>query len=256
MKTCLICKTSYEVSNFKRYCSHECYLKAPIKLNGAVITTCLQCGESVLKYKSQMCKNTFCNSTCAGNFNGKKLSEKGSENIHCSYCNKIFNRRKALNVTRKTKEEKLNFCSQECNGLYAVKLGKGIFDQSQNYIKLRSDLELFIESKIGNEFPFLDLEVCNRTLMNGPELDFYIPSIKLAIEINGIFHYSPIHGEDLLFKIQTKDKLKIDFCFTNKIQLIVVKSTCNFYDRVGNKIWNNEIKPELLKLIPFCENTW
>lgn len=256
MKTCLICNFSFENSNFKRYCSHECYLKAPIKLNGAIITFCLYCGESVLKYKSQVCKNTFCNSTCAGNYNGKIKSEKNSDTISCSFCNNKFIRKKSLNITRKTKEEKLNFCSQECNGLHAVRLGKGIFDSNQNYIKLRSNLELFIESKIRNEFPFLYLEVCNRTLMNGLELDFYIPSIKLAIEINGIFHYSPIHGEDLLFKIQTKDKLKIDFCFTNKIQLIIVKSICNFYDQVGNKIWNNEIKPELLKLIPFCESKW
>lgn len=251
--SCLICKSLFDKSNFKRYCSHECYMKAPVKSSSAIVTNCLQCGELVLKYKSQMCKNTFCNCTCAGNFNGKNLSEKASQEINCSYCGNIFTRRKGLNVARKTKEQKLNFCSKQCKGTYDSTIPKGIHDPNSSFVKNRSALEIFIEEKIKSYFPYIALNLNNRSVL-GLELDFYLPELNLAFEINGLVHYKAIYGEDMFIKIQEKDNRKIQLCNEKEIDLITVKSIVRFYESVGEKIWNEEIKPELLKRIPFCEN--
>ena len=56
----------------------------------------------------------------------------------------------------------------------------------------------------------------------GSELDIYIPSLKMAIEINGIFHYEPIYGEDKLNQIISNDSLKKQSCDKNNISLYVV----------------------------------
>ena len=57
------------------------------------------------------------------------------------------------------------------------------------------------------------------------ELDIYIPSLKLAFELNGIFHYEPIHGMDLLSKIQNNDNRKILACAEQQIELCIIDST-------------------------------
>ena len=36
------------------------------------------------------------------------------------------------------------------------------------------------------------------------ELDVYVPSLNLAFELNGIFHYEPIYGEKKLNQILSK----------------------------------------------------
>ncbi len=169
-------------------------------------------------------------------------------------CSKLITKIPSEFYKRYTKLPKNNFCSSKCKGIFDSKSGIGIFDPNQTHVKLRSKLEEFLELKILEMFPYIELEICNRTLMSGLELDFYIPLINLAIEVNGIFHYEPIYSQELLNKIQIKDNRKIDFCFKQNIDLIIIKSIVDFHQNVGNNIWNLEIKPELLKRIPFCEN--
>ena len=50
------------------------------------------------------------------------------------------------------------------------------------------------------------------------ELDIYLPSLKLAIEIQGIFHYKPIFifGDLKLKQIQDNDLNKKLICFEKK----------------------------------------
>ncbi len=58
-------------------------------------------------------------------------------------------------------------------------------------------------------------------------LDFYIPSLKLSIEVNGKQHYfyTPyFHKSKLNFlKAKVKDKQKVEFCKLNNITLIHLK---------------------------------
>ena len=53
-------------------------------------------------------------------------------------------------------------------------------------------------------------------------MDIYIPSLKLAIEFNGIFHYEPIYGDNKLKRIKTNDTRKFQACIENKIELCII----------------------------------
>jgi hypothetical protein len=62
----------------------------------------------------------------------------------------------------------------------------------------------------------------NRKDTIGSELDIYFPSLRLGIELNGIFHYEPIFGQDKLDKIQVNDTNKYKACLDNNIDLCLI----------------------------------
>ena len=65
--------------------------------------------------------------------------------------------------------------------------------------------------------------------LNGLELDFYIPDIKLGIECQGIQHYSPVEffgGEDGFEKTMLHDKSKKELCNINGVKLIFFTKEC------------------------------
>lgn len=72
--------------------------------------------------------------------------------------------------------------------------------------------------------------------------DFYISSLNLAIEYQGIQHYEPVDafGGEKNFKIQQKrDKIKREYCEKNNIKLLEIPYT--EYDNV-EKILSKELK--------------
>jgi hypothetical protein len=54
---------------------------------------------------------------------------------------------------------------------------------------------------------------------------FYIPEIKLAFELNGIFHYEPIYGTEKLNQIQNNDNRKFQACLEKEIELCVIDTS-------------------------------
>ncbi len=56
-------------------------------------------------------------------------------------------------------------------------------------------------------------------------LDIYIPSLNIAFELNGIFHYEAIYGDDKLNSIINNDRIKFQSCLSNKIELCVINTT-------------------------------
>ncbi|MGA9377881.1 MAG: hypothetical protein WBV73_03685, partial [Phormidium sp.] len=54
------------------------------------------------------------------------------------------------------------------------------------------------------------------------ELDIYIPSLNLAFELNGIFHYEPIYGLEKLESIQNNDNRKLQTCLEKEIELVFI----------------------------------
>lgn len=72
--------------------------------------------------------------------------------------------------------------------------------------------------------------------------DFYIPSMNIAIEYDGIQHFEPIDffntkNNDTLDDIHRRDKIKNDFCLKNGITLIRVPYNCkNINDFLRNHI--------------------
>lgn len=63
---------------------------------------------------------------------------------------------------------------------------------------------------------FIDIEQSNKTVLNGKELDIYIPSKKLAIEYNGLYWHSDN------FKDKNYHSDKLNMCLNNGIRLIQI----------------------------------
>ena len=85
------------------------------------------------------------------------------------------------------------------------------------------------------------------------ELDIYIPSLKLAFELNGPFHYEPIFGEEKLKSTQTNDKRKFQACLEHKIELCIIDTSKQRYfkEKTSNEylcIITNIIEQKLLDI--------
>ena len=117
-----------------------------------------------------------------------------------------------------------NFCSRSCAATYN--------NTHKTTGTRRSKLEAYLEQQLRSEFPQLEL-TCNGKDAIGSELDFYFPQLRLAIELNGIFHYEPIYGTDKLERIQANDQQKsiacnkagIEFCTIDTSTVTHVTST-------------------------------
>lgn len=97
----------------------------------------------------------------------------------------------------------------------------------------RSKLEKYIEDQLANLYPHLTVLYNDRTTIKA-ELDIYIPSLQLAIELNGIFHYEPIFGELKLSQTQTNDKRKFQACLEEKIELCIIDTSTMKYFKPAN----------------------
>ncbi len=75
---------------------------------------------------------------------------------------------------------------------------------------------------MSSEFPTLSI-ICNdKKVLDGYEIDIYIPSLKLGIEWNGVVHHKPIYGKKKLDRIQQIDLEKSIMCKSKEIELVVV----------------------------------
>ncbi len=136
--------------------------------------------------------------------------------LNCSNCKKKFKKE-----FHRFKKSKNNFCSQSCSATYNNK--------HKTHGTRRSKLEAYIEEQLPSYFPDLEI-IYNGKEAIGSELDIYIPSLKLAFELNGIFHYEPIFGETKLTQIQQNDKSKMKSCINNKIDLCIIDvSTLSYF---------------------------
>jgi hypothetical protein len=57
------------------------------------------------------------------------------------------------------------------------------------------------------------------------ELDIYVDDLKFGVELNGIYHYEPIHGDVLLSKIQNNDNRKFQACLERGIELCIINTS-------------------------------
>ena len=159
-------------------------------------------------------RGLFCSTKCRGEFKTKTMVVS----LVCVTCGKEFTRKLshiAGSSTGKNKSDR-NFCSQSCSATYN--------NTHKTYGNRRSKLEAYLESQFRSEFPSLEL-ICNGKEAIGSELDFYFPQIRLAIEINGIFHYEPIYGSDKLERTKANDQQKYANCLAAGIELCIVSCT-------------------------------
>jgi hypothetical protein len=115
---------------------------------------------------------------------------------------------------------KNNFCSRSCAATYNNK--------NKTHGTRRSKLECFIEKKLNELYPDLEIHYNKKDTINS-ELDIYIPSFKLAFELNGIFHYEPIYGEEKLTQITNNDNRKFQACLEKGIELCILDTSQQNY---------------------------
>lgn len=182
---------------------------------------CLACGETFYKCKNQIqsqlkghpnFQHKFCTLKC---FGASNIVDKTKCN--CGTCGKeilVLPR-----ILANSKSGKV-FCSKSCAAIH------------QNAHKTtgyrRSKLEKFLEQELPKIFPDLEIRYNDRELCNGLELDLYIPSLKIAFELNGPVHYQPFYGKTLEEKekqfdnIRTKDIMKQHICSEKRIDLYII----------------------------------
>jgi len=158
-----------------------------------------------LKYKRGRIK--FCSPECNSNF------QKRREKINCTNCNEIFYKKQS--EIKKSKSGN-HFCSKSCSTSYNNK--------HKTHGTRRSKLEIYLEEQLIKLYPKINFHFNRKDAINS-ELDIYIPSLKLAFELNGIFHYEPIFGSEKLKKIQNNDQRKFQACLENNIELVLVNSS-------------------------------
>lgn len=147
----------------------------------------------------------FCNHSCA---NGKK---RNKQTVTCKNCNKIFS--KGNYHCQKTPN---HFCSHSCSATYQ--------NTHKTYGSRRSKLEIYLEEQLTKLYPILPIDFNKKDAIQS-ELDIYIPSLKLAFELNGIFHYEPIYGVDKLKQVQNNDQRKFQACIENQIELVLIDNS-------------------------------
>jgi len=185
---------------------------------------CKNCNTIFIKSQTEINRkpNHFCSQQCRINFN------KSETKVICKNCSKQF-----IKYNSQISKSKNNFCSRSCSATYN--------NNHKKYGYKRSKLEVYLEEQLREQFPELKI-ICNNKEIIGSELDFYFPTLNLAIEINGIFHYEPIYGKDKLTNIQNNDKAKLRACNQNNIDLISIPTLENYMTKVIKDQYFQQIK--------------
>jgi hypothetical protein len=173
--------------------------------------------EMALKFYYK-CKTPRLNQTCSFKCKGKL--QRTRVQVNCLQCNKIF-----YKLPKEIKKHPNNFCTQSCAATYN--------NTHKTKGNRKSKLEIFLEKELPVLYPDLEFHFNRKDTINS-ELDIYIPSMKLAFELNGIFHYEPIYGESKLEQIQNNDNRKYQACLERNIELCIIDTSKLSYFKERN----------------------
>jgi hypothetical protein len=190
-----------------RFCSPLCserHSDKRIKIN------CFVCNKEAVRPKIEIKDKNFCSRKCTAIHYGKlyrknkvikikkEIVKKPLISKQCSFCSAPLLRSESDIKDSKTQTF---FCNKSHKTQYLHKY--------QIVHKPRSRAEKHLAELIKTNFPSLDIQENIRTVLsNNLEIDIFIPSLKLCIELNGPVHYFPIWGVEKLQKVQNKDILK------------------------------------------------
>ena len=204
----LYTETQFMLSKSSDLLPLECYnCQQPFTTKKKYILLTLKNHSNPYNNYTNSCK--FCSKDCLS----KALTTK--QKVRCHNCNTEFDK-----LLKEVKKSKNHFCSRSCNATY--------HNKNKSIGTKRSKLEIWLEAQLTTLYPDLSIDY-NKKDAIGSELDIYIPSLRLAFELNGIFHCEPIFGEDKLNQIQTNDKLKFKACAENNITLCMIDTSKQKY---------------------------
>jgi hypothetical protein len=184
-----------------------------MRIRPKIILTCPHCGTSFTKAQHHFNaekrdkpeKIYFCSTKCESFF-FKKIRSSTCNNCGKDMIVNTCNDRKIQNT----------YCSKSCAATYN--------NQHKTHGTRRSKLECYLALELAKLFPNLEIHFNRKDAINS-ELDIYIPSLKLAFELNGIFHYEPIYGAEKLSQIKNNDNRKYQACLEHGIELCIIDTT-------------------------------
>lgn len=154
----------------------------------------------------------YCSKKCS------QLSQIVSVIEQCCQCGKDI---EIMPSEKKKSKSGRMFCNRSCSATY--------HNSHKTTGTRRSKLEVWLESELEKSNSELKIDY-NLTTAIEQELDIYLPELKLAIEINGIFHYKPIFGDKKFQRTQATDIKKKINCINSNITLIIIDvSTYNCF---------------------------
>lgn len=180
---------------------------------------CLHCksifkqAKSNIQWALKRSKKTGYNYLSYCSKNCKTSSKIDRVNFICCNCfTPVFIIRSTI---KKSKSQNF-FCSSSCSATYN--------NTHKTHGYRRSKLEIHLEQALANKYSDLEFHFNRKDTINS-ELDIYIPSLKLAFELNGIFHYKPIFGTDKLNQTQNNDRRKFESCLEKNINLCIIDAS-------------------------------
>lgn len=154
--------------------------------------------------------------------------------VKCCVCEKEVYR----NIKELVNESNRFFCSYSCKGID--------WNRNKDFGTNRSKIEIWIEEELKGKYDFEIIFNDRSVVIDKYELDIYIPSLKMAFELNGIFHYEAIFGDDRLKITKERDLLKVNECLKKGIDLIVIDITdSKKFDKVKDKKYLDYIIKEI-----------
>lgn len=180
---------------------------------------CIECNKEFFKKPTEQKRrpNHFCSQECHKKFQRK--NKLITSLLNCEQCGIAFLKRPS-----EQKKTKNHFCSQSCAATYN--------NTHKKYGTRVSKLEVYLQEKLKELYEY-DFHFNRKDTINS-ELDIYIPELKLAFELNGVFHYEPIFGEEKLNQIQNNDDRKFQACLEQQISLCIIDTSWIKYNKVSN----------------------
>lgn len=166
-------------------------------------------------------KMKFCGKEC------QSLAQTKAIKTNCAQCGKQV---EIIPSQKKKSKSGNSYCSQTCAAIYN--------NAHKTTGTRRSKFEKWIEDQFSKEYSNLNILYNDKTTINS-ELDIYIPPLNIAFELNGIFHYEPIYGQEKLSSIQNNDDRKFQACLEKNIELVIIdiSSLKQFKPEKATKFW-------------------